>query len=125
MSNNLKTVNLPNLTYKLIYDSTLDATPLIDVTQGSGYLYSFAVANTDAQDAGCFKLSLSATTVTVGGNTGTSPDIQVKVAASTTVRVTIPGGVPYTKLSCWQTTDPSLTSSTATSSAFAVYLTTT
>jgi len=124
MSNNLKIVNLPNLTYKLVYDSTLDATPLIDVTQGAGFLYSFVCVNSDVSDIGCLKICLSASTVTVGGNDGTTADIQIQVAASTTVRVAIPGGVAFTKLSLWQSTNPSAASAASTSSAFAVYLTT-
>jgi len=126
MSNQLKTVVFDGsvLTYKTIYDSTLDATPIIDVTQESGYLYSITCANTDSGDAGYLKISLSATSVTVGGNSPTDPDIMISVPASTTVRIVIPGGVAFTKLSLWQTTSNESAGATSTSTAFAVYLTT-
>ena len=125
MSSNLKTADLANLTYSIIYDSTLDATPVVDVTQNTGYLYGIVVANTDANDAGCLKICLSATTVTVGGNSGTAPDIRIKVPANTTTRIMIPGGIAFSKLSFWQTTSPADDSTTSSSSTFAVYLTAT
>ena len=124
MSNNLKIADLSNLTYKVVYDSTLTSTAIVDVTQGSGYLYSIAVANTDANDAGTLKICLSATSVTVGGNSGTPPDIEVKVTANTTTKIQIPGGVAFSKLSLWQTTHPADDSTTSSSTAFAVYLVT-
>ena len=124
MSNNLKIADLSNLTYKVIYDSTLTSTAIVDVTQGSGYLYSIAVANTDSNDAGTLKICLSATSVTVGGNNGTPPDIEIGITADTTTKIQIPGWVAFSKLSLWQATGPQDAANTSSSTAFAVYLVT-
>ena len=121
MSTNLKTADVASLTYKIIYDSTLTNTANIDVTQQSGYLYDIAIENTDAGDAGVLKICLNSSDPVVGT---TVPDIYISVAASTTIRIAIPGGVPFSKLSMWQTTNPSTASTSSTSTAFAVWLTT-
>jgi hypothetical protein len=126
MSANLKTIRFDSdvLTYKVIYDSTLDATPNDDVTTEPGFLYSIVIANTNGTHAGVLKISLTATTVTLGAGSPTPPDIMISVPLSTTTRVTIPGGVAFTKLSFWQTTSTADAAATATSTAFAVTLVT-
>ena len=121
MSTNLKTVDVANLTYKVIYDSTLTNAAIIDVTQASGYLYDIAIENTDAGDRGVLKICLTSSEPVVGT---TTPDIQLFVLPSTTIRVVIPGGVPFSKLSMWQTTDTAASATASTSTAFAVWLTT-
>lgn len=121
MSGNLKTVDVANLTYKIIYDSTLTNTAIVDVTQTSGYIYDIVVANTDAGDRGVLKICLTSSDPIVGT---TTPDIQLFVLPSTTIRVSIPGGVPFSKLSMWQTTDTAASATASASTAFAVWLTT-
>jgi hypothetical protein len=103
MSNQLKVANFDSgtLKYKIVSDTTLGAGANVDVTTGSGTLYNIDVDNQDASNPCYVKISLTASTVTVGT---TVPDIILKLATSTAYRITIPGGVAFSKLSFWQTT---------------------
>ena len=93
MSTELKTANLAStiLTNKIVVDTKLDQTAVVDVTQGPGTLYAIEVDATATNAGGhqYLKLKLTTADVTVG----------------TTKRFVtcFPGGLPYTSLTAWLT----------------------
>tara|TARA_R110000824_G_scaffold266650_1_gene455646 strand:+ start:44 stop:412 length:369 start_codon:yes stop_codon:yes gene_type:complete len=122
MSTNLKTARFDTetLTYKIVSDAALRHASNDDVTASSGFLHSITVAN--GSNVGYLKITLTEATVVVGT---TVPDIIIKVLASTTVRVTMPSGVAFTKLSFWQTTTGADSNNTSAAAQFDVTLVTT
>jgi len=122
MSTNLKTARFDTetLTYKIVSDTALTHASMDDVTASSGFLHSITVVN--GANAGYLKITLTEATVVVST---TVPDIMIKVPASTTVRVTIPSGVAFTKLSLWQTTLSTDVNNASIAAAFNVTLVTT
>jgi hypothetical protein len=103
MSANLKVASFDSgtLAYKIVSDTTLDATANIDVTAEAGSLYAIDIDNQDQSDHCFVKLSLTQSTITVGT---TPPDIMIRANSATKRRVVIPEGVAFSKLSFWQTT---------------------
>jgi hypothetical protein len=112
MSAQLKTANLDSsiLANKIVVDTRLDQTAVVDVTQGSGTLYAIEVDAT-ATNAGqhqYLKLKLTTADVTVGQ---TIPDVVIRCVAEKRFVTCFPAGLPYTSLTAW------LTSSEADSAA--------
>ena len=103
MSANLKTADVVSsiLTYKIVQDTSLNATAIVDVTQGSGTLYSIEVDATSAQAHQYLKLKFTTTEITVGTST---PDAVIMCAAGQRFMMNLPSGIPYTGLSAWLTT---------------------
>ena len=103
MSANLKTANVDDsiLTYKIVSDSSLNETAIVDVTQGSGVLYEIEVDATAAQAHQYLKLKFQTTEVVVGT---TTPDIVLMCAAQKRTYFCLPGGVSYTGLTAWLVT---------------------
>ena len=124
MSTNLKVTAFKSdtLTYKIVSDTTLTAVVNTDVTTGSGVLHSFDVDNQHGANNTYLKISLTAANPVVGT---TVPDIQIRVGPSTAIRVVIPGGVAFTKLSFWQVDSPTTAGTTASGSPVIVSMVTT
>jgi len=100
MSANLKIAKFGKsvLPYRIITDTTLGATPVIDVTQAGGVLYSLkAVHNGSAGTASYVKLFLTSASVTLGT---TIPDIMFYLPNNNAVvDMHFPSGIPFTALS--------------------------
>lgn len=104
MSTYLKTANLDStiLSYKIVSDTRLDQTAIVDVTQGSGVLRTIEVDAT-ATNAGqhqYLKLKLTTTEIAVGT---TIPDVTIKCVAEKRFITEFPGGLPFTGLTAWLT----------------------
>jgi hypothetical protein len=89
------------LSYKIIKQTIVNATPNVDVTSEPGSLYSIKVVN-GSSSTGYVKLTISESSVTVGT---TLPEMMMKVAAAETKQWAIPEGLSFTKLSFWCVTD--------------------
>jgi hypothetical protein len=124
MSSNLKVTAFKSdtLTYKIVSDTTLTSTVNTDVTTGSGVLHCFDVDNQHAGNTAYLKISLTAANPVPGT---TVPDIQMRVGSSTAIRVVIPGGVAFTKLSFWQTNSPTTAGTTSDATPVVVSMVTT
>jgi hypothetical protein len=97
MSSNLKIAkfNSSVLPYRIVTDTTLTNDPIIDVTQGSGTIYEVHVT-VAAGNNYYLKLFLQTASIALGT---TPPDVVIKTDASSTTRMSFPGGLPYTALS--------------------------
>mgnify|MGYP003121541719 CR=1 FL=1 len=102
MSDQLKTANLDKtkLTYKIVEDTRLDQTAIIDVTQGAGTLRMIEVDATSATSHQYLKLKFVTSAVTVGT---TTPDMVIFVARQQRFVLSLPSGVSFTNLSAWLT----------------------
>ncbi len=102
MSANLKTADVASsiLNYKIVQDTSLNATAIVDVTQGSGTLYSIEVDATAAQAHQYLKLKFTTTEVVVGTST---PDAVIMCASGQRFHLCLPAGIAYTGLSAWLT----------------------
>tara|TARA_R110000823_G_scaffold231341_1_gene358062 strand:- start:108 stop:500 length:393 start_codon:yes stop_codon:yes gene_type:complete len=104
MSTELKTANLAStiLTNKIVVDTKLDQTAVVDVTQGPGTLYAIEVDATATNAGGhqYLKLKLTTADVTVGQ---TIPDAMIRCVAQKRFVTCFPGGLPYTSLTAWLT----------------------
>lgn len=103
MSSNLKTTNLDEsvLEYKLINDIRLadsgTPTAIVNATQESGTLYYLSLDTSSVTTSDqSLKLYLTTTEVTVGT---TAPDVQIFVPLGTRLKMSFPGGLPYTGFS--------------------------
>ena len=92
--------------HKIVHQSTLNATPSIDVTGEAGLLKEIiitSVSNTNNY----IKMTLTEDTVTVGT---TTPQLMFRVNAGNNAtksqRWSIPDGVAFTKLSFWAVQGP-------------------
>ena len=100
MSTYLKIADLDTtvVSRKIVEDIRLDQTAIVDVTQGSGTLFTIEVDATATQTHQYLKLKFTTTDVTVGT---TVPDMMVMCAAAKRFVLEIPGGFSYTGLSAW------------------------
>ena len=97
------------LTYRIIKQTITNATPNVDVTSESGRLYEISLVNGSSSNA-YFKLTLTDEAVTVGT---TLPEMMIRVNAAESKRWSIPGGLPFTRLSFWAVTGPTDNNTTA------------
>lgn len=91
------------LDYKVVYQS--DATGTVDsnVTGSSGRLYSIDIDNgNNGSQIEYFRVTLDTETVTSGT---TIPDMCIRVKGGERKWVEIPGGIPFTYLSFWCTSE--------------------
>ena len=119
MSSNLKIAkfNQGILPYKIVTDSSLNATPIIDVTGSGGTLYDLTLdLSTGINNNYYLKLWLQTATVTVGGSSGTAPDIIIKADQDQIIRMNYPGGIPFTALTAALVDSAADTESTMTTS---------
>jgi len=102
MSSELKTANFDSsiIAYKIIEDIKLANVAVVDVTQGSGTLYTIEVDATGTQTHQYLKLKFTTSEVTVGT---TPPDFVVMCASNQRFVMNLPAGVPFTSLSAWLT----------------------
>ena len=123
MSANLKVANFDSdtLTYKIVSDTTLTNVPNVDVTASSGVLLS-GIMHNQGNAVIYIKISLTATTVTVGT---TVPDLTLMIPSGQSIRLTIPGGVAFTKLSFWSADAPTTASNASTPTPIVVSFITT
>ena len=99
MSANLKIASFSSsvLPYKIVNDTSITATPLIDVVQGSGSLRDITLdLSTGINHNYYLKLWLQSASVTVGT---TPPDIIIKADQDQIIRMAFPGGIPFSALS--------------------------
>ena len=90
------------LSYKIVKQTVVNATPNIDVTSESGSLYQITCIN-GSSDTVYLKLTITENAVTVGT---TVPEMMIRVSAGETKRWSIPSGLAFTKLSFWAVTGP-------------------
>lgn len=89
------------LKYKLIQETDLSSVAIEDVTKSvAGKLYSIEVKN-NRTTVVYAKITLTVPTVTVGGGSGTPPEIMIHVAASGQSLWSMPDGIDFTTLSFW------------------------
>jgi|TARA_R100001594_G_scaffold113411_1_gene148264 hypothetical protein len=101
----LKTANFDSsvLQYKLVSEDSL-STPIVDVTQSSGSLYYIKLdAVTGISNDYYVKFCFTESEITVGT---TSADMILYLKQATDLCVSIPGGIPFTKLSVWTVDGP-------------------
>lgn len=122
MSAQLKTANLDStvLTYKIVEDTRLDQTAIVDVTQGSGVLRTIEVDATLANQGSNqhLKLKLTSTEVVVGT---TVPDIVIRCIGQKRFITEFPGGLPFTGLTAWLTSSEADNATTNTEAAAGRY----
>jgi hypothetical protein len=122
MSAQLKTANLDGsiLSYKIVSDTRLDQTAIIDVTQGSGVLRSIEVdaTATNQNQHQYLKLKFTTSEVTVGT---TVPDMMIQCPAQKRFVTEFPGGLRFTSLSAWLVSSAGDSSDANTEAAAARY----
>jgi len=104
------------ITYKMVVETAVGPTTVhSDVTQDSGKIYSIAVENASAADHAYVKFMLSdiVSGITVGT---THHEMMIYAPSSSNVRITMPDGITFTKLSFWATNDSGYASTAAISS---------
>ena len=102
--------------HTIVYESVLSgsnsnsaATVLTDVTQGdAGSLISIDINNQWSGGRIYFQMTFSSDAPT----NASEPDLQIPVDASSAVRIVIPEGIPFTKLSMWCTDSPGTAANT-------------
>ena len=111
MSAQLKTAKLDSSVIKnrIIEDTQLGPTAIVDVVQGSGTLYAIEIDASAANVHQYRKLKLTTSDVTVGT---TEPDIVIMCAAQKKFTHCIPAGLSFTSLSAWLTTSQAVTATT-------------
>lgn len=111
MSAQLKTAKLDRsvLQNKIIQDTQLGATAIVDVVQGAGTLYALEVDASSANVHQYLKIKLTTSEVTVGT---TEPDIVIMCASQKKFTHCIPAGLQFTSLSAWLTTSQAVTATT-------------
>ena len=97
------------LTYRIIKQTITNATPNVDVTSESGSLYEIFLVNGSSSNA-YLKMSINDAAITVGT---TTPELMIRVNAGESKRWSIPGGLPFTRLSFWAVTGPTDNNTTA------------
>ena len=99
--------------HKIVHQSTLNATPSIDVTGESGLLKEIIITSASASN-NYIKMTLTEDTVTVGT---TTPQLMFRVNAGNQTaqsqRWSIPDGVAFTKLNFWAVQGPNDSNTTA------------
>tara|TARA_R110000824_G_scaffold26028_8_gene90048 strand:+ start:623 stop:1015 length:393 start_codon:yes stop_codon:yes gene_type:complete len=122
VSAQLKTANLDSkiLSYKIVEDTRLDQTAIVDVTQNSGVLRTIEVDATAANQGNNqhLKLKLTTTEVVVGT---TIPDIVIRCIAQKRFITEFPGGLPFTGLTAWLTSSEADNATTNTEAAAGRY----
>jgi hypothetical protein len=84
------------LPYKIIYESSLTNSPLVDVTGSSGTLYYVHVDNTGGVNNYSAKMWLSTASFTLGTS---NPEVMFKVPSGQSVECHFPGGIAFSALS--------------------------
>jgi hypothetical protein len=87
-------------TYKIVNDSDSNATAEVNVTGGSGRIYSIRIKNDASSNASYVKFKLTTGTTTVGT---TEPDMMLIARASVDEKYIFPGGLPFDQLTFWST----------------------
>tara|TARA_R100000458_G_C8246589_1_gene224415 strand:+ start:334 stop:699 length:366 start_codon:yes stop_codon:yes gene_type:complete len=90
------------LTYKTVEQGTVTQTADVDVLGTSGTLYSLDLDNQHSSTV-YIKFFLSAGEYTAGTS---EPDLMFRIAASTSRKLDIPGGLPFSQLTFWANDGP-------------------